>query len=76
MTSVKPTYYKAQDRFTSEVYQLDARTFNQILELVEFYHESTYWLPDDETVCVNCTNKNRHTTKRNVPVNHLILLNN
>jgi len=78
MTSLKskPYYYKAFDRFTNETYQLDQRTLNHILELVEFYHDSTYWLPDDETVCVNCIKDNRHTTKRSVPVNHIVLASN
>jgi|GEM_PF-1105401 len=67
-----PAYYKAHDRFSKVHYQIDQRTYHHIMDLIQFYHESIYWLPDDEVVTAKRIDDARQTTHCSVPVNQLI----
>ncbi|VXD16152.1 hypothetical protein [Marinoscillum sp. 108] len=69
-----PTYpYEATDRFDHSRYRLSQATYYQIMDLIKFYHESMYLLPDDEVVIVERLIDQNHTEYCKVSVNHLVL---
>lgn len=65
-------YHKAHDRYSKIEYLIDQRTYHYILDLVQFYHESIYWLPDDEHVKALRIDDDRHNSPCEIQVNHLI----
>lgn len=70
-----PRFYKALDRFSREEYRIDQRTYHHIMDLIHFYHDSIYWLPDEELIKTQRVVDERHTTPCEVPVNHLVFEN-
>ncbi|MEQ8581606.1 MAG: hypothetical protein RIC30_07805 [Marinoscillum sp.] len=76
MTSDKTTpahQYKAIDRFDHSRYELSQATYYQIIDLIKFYHEPMYLLPDDEVVTVERLIDQHHSEHCMIKVNHLIL---
>ena len=59
------------NRFDQHEYSISTSDYNKILELVDFYHESMYLLPDDETVDV--TDEPEHITKK-MRINELVFV--
>ena len=38
------------DRYSQERYRIDLDTYQRIIEMIRFYNESIYALPDDEVI--------------------------
>ncbi len=65
-------HYLAKDRYDSKEYLIDQKTYTHIIDLVHFYHESIYMLPDDEVVHVQKLEGPEHTSPCDIPVNHIV----
>jgi hypothetical protein len=70
-TEVNDIFVK--DRYTQKKYMMDFSTFQKVKEIVTFYNDSIYNLPDDLMVelrispdCEDC---------ETVKINHLVFLN-
>ncbi|MFY0686359.1 MAG: hypothetical protein JXQ90_04290 [Cyclobacteriaceae bacterium] len=59
------------NRFDCHQYSITASDYNKIMELVNFYHESMYLLPDFETIEV--TEEPEHITKK-MRINELVFV--
>lgn len=62
----------AKDRFGNLEYLVDQKDYYYIMDLIRFYHDSIYMLPDDEVIHVEKIDGNEHTSTCDVPVNQLI----
>lgn len=66
------THYTARDRFEDHEYLIDQKNYYYIMDLINFYHDSIYSLPDNEIIQAEKIEDEQHTTPCNVPVNHLV----
>lgn len=64
--------YLVKTRFAKDEYLIDQKTYFHIMDLVRFYHESIYMLPDDEYVRAEKIDDPHHTSPCDIQVNHLV----
>lgn len=67
------SYLHAKDRFNNHEYLLDPGAYFHIQELIRFYHQSIYTLPDYEVVRARRIEDTEHTVSCTIPVNHLLI---
>ena len=61
-----------RNRFSHDVYRISARSYEKILELIRFYHESIYRLPDEEYIEAEKIEDEKHYRKCNLRVNEIM----
>lgn len=49
--TVDSSSFKVKSRKTHQQYKISQKDWHHIMDLVKFYHESIYLLPDFETIC-------------------------
>ncbi len=66
--------YLVVDRYRQGRYKIDFQTYDHIVELVMFYHESMYLLPDDEMVEVTGIDKDNYGVRKMMKVNEIVFV--
>lgn len=65
--------YLAKDRYTKQEFLIDLATYHSIMDLIHFYHESIYNLPDSESVLVQkVSNDSKTVDYVRIPMNRII----
>lgn len=63
--------YHAQDRFSHKEYMIEHASYQYIMDMIKFYHESIYLFPDSEKIRAAIWHED-HWDQETVPINHLV----
>lgn len=67
-------HFQIHNRFSSEEYLIDHKTYRYILEFIKISHEPIHLLPDDEYISAKKLLDDEHTEMCKVRINEMVFV--